>query len=177
MTPDSLILGYRLVFEPHLIVESSPAALWIAVPVLLGLAVVVRRRFRAFALAAATLVAVGMLYLRSVHAGVNRVMAQRFETLQRAARDSTTPMVEGPVQAFRATVVEGHQAESFTVAGVRFAYSDYAPTGAFNQTRSHGGPMRAGLRVRIRYVPLLGENAIVRLEVADTAGVPPAHGL
>jgi hypothetical protein len=173
MAPDSLIRGYRLVFEPQLIVESYPAALWIAVPVLLGVAVLVQRRSRAYALAAATLVAVGMLYLRSVSASVNRVMARRFATLQRAARDSATPMVEGPIQAFRAAVVEGHQAESFTVAGVPFAYSDYAASGAFNQTGSHGGPIRAGLRVRIRYVPLLGGNAIVRLEVADTAGVLP----
>jgi len=56
----------------------------------------------------------------------------------------------------------GHQDETFTVNGVRFSYSDFGVTCGFNNSASHGGPIREGLQVRIHYVG----NAILRLEVA-----------
>jgi len=52
--------------------------------------------------------------------------------------------------------------ESFTVGGRRFSYSDYEVTAGFNNTASHGGPIRAGLHVRVTY----WGNLILRLEVA-----------
>ena len=88
-----------------------------------------------------------------------------------AAKSPTTSLVEGLVEDFHPAPYEGHQDESFVVNGVRFAYSDYVITGGFRQTASHGGPIRQGLRVRIRYLPggsteLNGRsaNVIVRLE-------------
>ncbi|WP_322021733.1 MULTISPECIES: hypothetical protein [unclassified Burkholderia] len=52
--------------------------------------------------------------------------------------------------------------ERFCVGQVCFSYSDYVVTGGFNNTASHGGPIRAGLPVRGSYV----DGLIVKLEVA-----------
>jgi hypothetical protein len=60
-------------------------------------------------------------------------------------------IAEGVVGDFRPMPYEGHALEQFTVAGVGFAYSDYVITGAFNTTRSHGGPITAGMHVKIYY--------------------------
>jgi hypothetical protein len=48
------------------------------------------------------------------------------------------------------------------VSGHHFTDSDYLETGAFNQTASHGGLIRAGLPLRVTFV---GDD-IARLEVA-----------
>jgi hypothetical protein len=53
--------------------------------------------------------------------------------------------------------------ESFCVSGVCFRYSDYVVTAGFNQTSSHGGPIRDGLPVRVTYIG----NTIVKLEVVE----------
>ena len=58
---------------------------------------------------------------------------------------------------------EGHSTESFTVAGHKFEFSDYQMTSGFNNTNSHGGPIKSGIYVRIN---ALG-NRIARLEVAQ----------
>ncbi len=39
----------------------------------------------------------------------------------------------------------GHQQESFTVEGVKFSYSDFSISPSFNNTKSHGEPIRKGL--------------------------------
>lgn len=76
--------------------------------------------------------------------------------------------MEGRVEDFVPAPYEGHKDESFRVDTVAFAYSDYMITGGFNTSRSHGGPIQPGLRVRIRYLsePPLG-NTIVKLEIAE----------
>ena len=71
-------------------------------------------------------------------------------------------VVEGPVTDFVPMPYEGHSMESFTVGGRRFSYSDYEVSAGFNNTASHGGPIRAGLHVRVTY----WGNLILRLEVA-----------
>lgn len=85
---------------------------------------------------------------------------------QRALRDGTALVVEGTVDDFHPMPAAGHDTERFTVKGVRFEYSDFMVTAGFNNTSSHGGPMRGGLPVRIHYVggarPL-----IVKLEIAE----------
>jgi len=88
-----------------------------------------------------------------------------------AAKSPSTPLVEGVVEDFHPAPYEGHQDESFSVGGVRFAYSDYVITGGFRQSSSHGGPIHQGLVVRIRYIPsgstdLSGRptNLIVKLD-------------
>jgi hypothetical protein len=79
----------------------------------------------------------------------------------RARATDTARVVEGPVTNFVPMPVTGHALERFCVSDVCFNYSDYAVTAGFNRTRSHGGPIREGLPVRITY---LG-NTIIKLEV------------
>jgi hypothetical protein len=47
-------------------------------------------------------------------------------------------------------------------------------TAGFHQSASHGGPIRAGLPVRITYRPYGGANDIVRLEVPEGTPLTPA---
>ncbi len=83
-----------------------------------------------------------------------------------ALRDGTALVVEGTVDDFHPMPAAGHDTERFVVKGVRFEYSDFIVTSGFNNTSSHGGPIRAGLPVRIHY---LGENRpiILKLEIAQ----------
>ncbi len=75
-------------------------------------------------------------------------------------------IAEGYVADFHPMPFEGHQDECFTVQGVRFCYSDYMLVCGFNNTSSHGGPVRSGLPVRVTYA---GEN-IFKLEIrSDSA--------
>ena len=69
--------------------------------------------------------------------------------------------VEGIVQNFVPMPFQGHANESFTVNEVPFSYSDYQITGGFNNSSSHGGPVRAGMHVRIWYAG----NRILKLEI------------
>ena len=70
-------------------------------------------------------------------------------------------VAEGIVSDFKPMPVTGHAMESFCVSGKCFRYSDYAITAGFNNTSSHGGPIRQGLPVRVTYVG----NTILKLEV------------
>jgi hypothetical protein len=70
-------------------------------------------------------------------------------------------VVEGTVQDFHPMPYSGHSEECFRVEDKRFCYSDYAIDPGFRQTASHGGPVRAGLPVRIAYY----EGRILRLEM------------
>jgi len=85
----------------------------------------------------------------------------KYLSLSRALQDGRAAVVEGPVEQFVPMPYIGHSMERFSVAGIRFAYSDYVITGGFNNTSSHGGPIRLGRYLRITYV---GED-IVRLEI------------
>lgn len=98
----------------------------------------------------------------------------------RAMRSNQAETVVGRVNRFKPMPFSGHAMESFAVNGVEFYYSDYAVTAGFNNTASHGGPIREGLPVKIWY--LAGE--ILRLDVenvpnqspdpAPAPGMPPA---
>jgi len=56
-------------------------------------------------------------------------------------------------------IVEGYVSDK----GHRFSYSDYVASAGFNNTASHGGPIREGLYVRVTYT----NGVILRLEVAQ----------
>jgi hypothetical protein len=89
-------------------------------------------------------------------------------------RDNACRMVEGTVDNFVPMPATGHADESFSVADVPFAYSDYAESDGFNNAASLGGPIRAGQYVRICYDP--DSHTILRLEIRDYSGpiVQPA---
>ena len=81
---------------------------------------------------------------------------------QEALRNGDSKIVEGPVEQFHPMPYHGHSLESFTVSGVRFEYSDFDDSKpGFNHTESHGGPIHAGMRVRIHH----REGSILQIEV------------
>ena len=90
---------------------------------------------------------------------------REYYSLRSAYRRSQFSVVEGRVTNFRPMPYQGHQDECFSVQSRTFCYSDYAVTAGFNNSASHGGPVREGLLVRVSYVG----NAIVRLEVASNS--------
>src|SRR3569623_1103764 len=65
-----------------------------------------------------------------------------------AFESRTYSVAEGPVTDFRPMPYQGHQDECFTVQSASFCYSDYTVTAGFNNSASHGGPIREGLPVR-----------------------------
>lgn len=83
-------------------------------------------------------------------------------TAQREVKSGACTVVEGAVTDFHPMPEDGHPPENFSLNGVRFEYSDFNITGGFNNTASHGGPIRQGLPVRICYL----DGEILRLEVA-----------
>jgi len=74
--------------------------------------------------------------------------------------------VEGKIENFKPMPYEGHAVESFTVNGVYFEYSDYILWDAFNNTASHGGPIKNnGQLVRLSYITVDEENRILKIEL------------
>ena len=86
----------------------------------------------------------------------------QYRSLITALDTGAYQIAEGVVTDFVPMPHSGHSYESFTVDGKTFKYSDYVVTAGFNNTQSHGGPIRGGLKVRITYV----DNVIIKLEVA-----------
>lgn len=80
-------------------------------------------------------------------------------------------MVQGVVTDFHPMPYEGHQDECFSVQQERFCYSDYEITPGFHNSASHGGPIRAGLPVRIAY----RNGLILRLDVPKDQALTPAQ--
>lgn len=81
--------------------------------------------------------------------------------LRSAIKEGRASVVEGYVTNFRPMPYQGHQDECFSVSEKTFCYSDYGVTAGFNNSTSHGGPIREGLQVRISYI----EGTIIRLEI------------
>jgi hypothetical protein len=86
-----------------------------------------------------------------------------YRTAVGAMQKNEAQIVEGPVTNFLPMPYSGHRNESFVVQGIKFEYSDYGITAGFNNTVSHGGPIREGLVVRIWH--LGGE--ILRLDIKN----------
>jgi hypothetical protein len=80
-------------------------------------------------------------------------------------------VVEGTVAGFHPMPYGGHDQECFSVRSERFCYSDYDIGPGFHNTASHGGPIRAGIPVRIAYM----DSTILRLEVAKDQAISPAQ--
>lgn len=88
---------------------------------------------------------------------------KRYRYLHESIRSGRTDVVESIVTEFTPMPWVGHAEERFCVRGKCFEYSDFDLTGGgFNNTQSHGGPMRSGLAVRVTSV----NGTIVRLEIA-----------
>ena len=74
-------------------------------------------------------------------------------------------VVEGRVEHFVPMPYAGHAYERFEVEGILFEYSDFEVSPGFNNTSSHGGPIREGLPVRIAYTLTRPNRTILKLEV------------
>jgi hypothetical protein len=92
-----------------------------------------------------------------------RTTTASYDSAAELEREHRYNVVEGKVEKFVPMPYQGHVRESFVVGGKNFSYSDYILTGCFNNTTSHGGPIHAGLLVRVAYAG----NCIVRLEVGQ----------
>jgi len=87
----------------------------------------------------------------------------QYGRLKDALQSGRYEVVEGVVTHFVPMPPEGHASEHFEVDGHHYSYSDYGIQPGFNNTSSHGGPIREGLRVRIADV----DGSIARLEIAE----------
>ena len=85
-----------------------------------------------------------------------------YRALRQAIRTGNFEIVEGKVVDFVPMPRSGHTMERFTVNGHRYEYSDNVVTAGFNNSQSHGGPIREGITVRITDVG----GRIARLEIA-----------
>lgn len=106
----------------------------------------------------------GFAILLSVVNGISHYRTHKL--LSEALAKQTCHVVEGAVENFDPMPYDGHKVESFTVKGLRFAYSDYSETGGFNHTRSHGGPIGPDSKVRLSFVQRGRHNVIVKVELA-----------
>ena len=106
--------------------------------------------------------AVFMCVFGSVMIGVGILNYAHFVELRRALRDGSVEIAEGKIEQFVPMPYSGHANETFVVNGHYFAYSDFDLTKGFNNTQSHGGPLKEGLQVRITHV----NGSIVKLEIA-----------
>jgi len=86
-----------------------------------------------------------------------------YSSLIGAHREGRTTTVEGLVSGFVPMPYAGHAVEKFCVSGHCFEYSDYLVSGGFNNTSSHGGPIKEGLNVRVTF----WRGVITKLEVAQ----------
>ena len=93
------------------------------------------------------------------------LMLPQYLRLRSAYKRHDFLVVEGYVTDLRPMPYQGHQDECFTVQPATFCYSDYDVSPGFNNSASHGGPIREGLPVRVSYVG----GTILRLEIRTDA--------
>jgi hypothetical protein len=164
-------MEYRVVFDVSGRGYEAIPYLGVIVPVLLGLA------FGAWAWRARKL-PTGPQFIPFVFAAVLCgslaiacfwfLIPFRYAAAAAALHNGTAQVVEGQVENFHPMPRTGHDTERFTVNGVLFSYSDAELTPGFNQTSSHGGPIREGLDVRIHYIGIFGDPVqptILKLEI------------
>jgi hypothetical protein len=102
-----------------------------------------------------------LLIFGLIGVGAGWLNYSNFAELRDTTRNGKAEVVEGLVKEFVPMPYHGHGKESFVVNGHRFSYSDYDLTKGFNQSQSHGGPIREGLQVRIAHV----DGKIIKLEI------------
>ncbi len=88
--------------------------------------------------------------------------------IQKIFENNEYQVVEGLIENFHPMPHNGHDVESFTINGVYFEYSDFKLVYSFNNTASHGGPLRRnGQQVKLSYINLNGENRILKVELKE----------
>ena len=169
---------YRLVFDAtDKIFQRVPLAIGFVVVVLAGVAIGTLIAVRAIRTGAhrrplpATAVIALLLMLVIVLGGSLAVVASTAsDALDRDQTEravEASPVVEGVVENFHPMPQGGHDTDRFDVSGVHFEYGSAGMSQGFNQDVTVGGPIRAGLYVRIHYVSVGArhDNVIVRREI------------
>lgn len=88
----------------------------------------------------------------------------RYNEAQTILREGKALVVEGQIENFEAS----NKAESFSVAGIPFKYTVGGQgSPGFTRLSMDGGPLRAGLYIRIHYANLNGYNTILQLELKE----------
>jgi len=106
------------------------------------------------------LTAAGIAFAAFVALGIVGWMLAGQQWLLFNLKSGHCQIVEGMITDFSPMPLEGHAEEHFTVAGHYFEYSDFDIRPGFHQSQSRGGPLRAGVYVRIYYL----KNEIARIE-------------
>ena len=81
-------------------------------------------------------------------------------------------VVEGQPENYHPMPAEGHDEESFTIKGIRFAYSDYVLNGAgYHNAASLGGVIVPNKYYRLTYYTLhdhdIDSNRILKIEIGQ----------
>jgi hypothetical protein len=100
------------------------------------------------------------------------VTLSEYNDLRASLRESKYRVITGYVRDFVPEGPGGHPRERFTVGNAEFEYGTSDITSAFHQTSTHGGPISAGLPVRITEV----DGSIIRLEIRAGCGVSAPAG-
>lgn len=108
------------------------------------------------------LLSIGFILFGILWVAIGLLSYSEMEKVRAAVRAGNYQVVEGVVRDF-APMPYGHGKESFSLNSQSFSYSDFVLAPGFSQSKSHGGPIREGLQVRVSYI---GES-IVKLEVDE----------
>ena len=100
----------------------------------------------------------------SVYSGTHTEFVQ----LREALATNQFTVVEGLVTNFKPAPTGGHADEQVDVGEHHYSFSDYVVIAGYHRSRSHGGAMREGLRVRIADV----NGQIARLDTAVSISTP-----
>lgn len=98
---------------------------------------------------------------------VNSARQSSDSRIGQASENNSCESIEGIVQDLEPMPYGGQKKEAFRVKDQHFEYSDYAYTGGFNNSKSHGGPIFEGMTVKICYIQSTRKNTniIARLEI------------
>jgi len=89
------------------------------------------------------------------------IFVPNFVRLRRVYTSGKTSIVEGIVENFQPAPALGPARESFSVHGIPFSYNVLDDTPCFHNAPLRGGPIRAGMNVRIHY----NDGCIQRVDV------------
>jgi hypothetical protein len=80
---------------------------------------------------------------------------------------SSYKTVEGVVNNYETKRKPDFNVERFEVQNVQFSYSNLGSFRCFHTPATNGGPVRAGLAVRVSYRETYSQRCIVKLEIAE----------
>lgn len=120
-----------------------------------------QRKMRAFIPPILQYTLLGVLFIFTIFALIGLIFGHL--ALAASLWNGRCQVIEGEVSDFHPMPVGGHNKEWFSVGRHRFEYSDYILSPGFNNTASHGGPIKNGLKVKIHSF----KGIIAKLEISE----------